>query len=133
VSQQYIQADGHYVETLYNGEKHRLASYYDCNELDVEKSKRAIMPNLIHSHDAAIAHKVVMQAGLDSIGTIHDCYITHAADAEQLNKTIRHVVHDTYADKDWLQDLGSQVGVDIPAVLERGDVSGVLDSEYMFS
>ena len=133
VSQQYIQADGHYVETLYNGERHRLASYYDCNELDVEKSKRAIMPNLIHSHDAAIAHKVVMQAGLDNIGTIHDCYITHAVDAEQLNQSIRQVVHDTYAAKDWLQDLGSQVGVDIPAVVERGDVSGVLESEYMFS
>lgn len=91
------------------------------------------MPNLIHSHDAALAHNVVMQAGLDSIGTIHDCYITHAVDAEHLNQTIRQVVHDTYVGKDWLQDLGSQVGVSIPAVMEREDMSGVLGSEYMFS
>ena len=133
VSQQYVDGREHFVETLYNGERHRLASYYTCTELDVAKSQRAIMPNLIHSHDAALAHKVVMSAEWDSIGTIHDCYITHAVDAEHLNQTIRQVVHDTYVGKDWLQDLGEQVGVDLPAVIDRGDVSGVLGSEYMFS
>tara|TARA_S200002703_G_scaffold4693_2_gene5829 strand:- start:22596 stop:24941 length:2346 start_codon:yes stop_codon:yes gene_type:complete len=133
VSQKFIDETGHYIETLYNGERHRLASYYDCNDINVEKAKRAIMPNLIHSHDAAIAHKVVMQAGLDSIATIHDCYMTHASDARHLNETILQVVHDTYVGKDWLQDLGNQVGFPLPDIEGRGDLSGVLDSEYMFS
>ena len=135
VSQKYIKEDGHIVETLYNGEKHRLASYYQSDEVDVEKSARAIMPNLIHSHDAAIAHKVVTSSDLDCIATIHDCYMTHAVDAQRLNDTILRVVRDTYVGKNWIEDLCQQVEFefDLTELPERGDLSGVVDAEYMFS
>ena len=74
-------------------------------------------------------------AGVDAFAMIHDCYGTHAGDAETLATILRDAFVDLYADRDVLADFAKEIGGDASTAPERGslDVTEVRGSKYFFS
>jgi len=135
VVQDYRKPEFRKVKTIFDGSTITFSEAYQSMQPDGKKSRHAIMANLIHAHDAGILHHVVNNADLKHLTTIHDCYATHACNAEHLNKTIRDTVSDLYVGKDHLTKLENETNFylnrsELPI---RRSLEGVADSEYMFS
>jgi DNA-directed RNA polymerase len=96
------------------------------------KQRRAIAPNFVHSHDAALVHNVVSCTKVP-VMTVHDCYMCLASDADTLNMALRTQVHETYHDTDWLAEMETALDCKIDVPFGSLDFSQVLGSEYMFS
>lgn len=110
--------------------------YIETEEPNTRKHGTAIAPNLVHSLDACHLQETVnrMPEGT-SFAMIHDSYGCHAADAGELNRTLREVFVEMYGDGKFLakfiESLGLH-GLDLP---EKGklDLNLVLTDEFFFS
>jgi hypothetical protein len=80
-------------------------------EVDPRKQVSALLPNLIHSLDATHLLLTLLEAntrGIQDIGSIHDCLLCHANQADTLSETVRQSFADLYAPDaaGWPQPLG---------------------------
>jgi len=105
-------------------------------EPNLRKHGTAIAPNLVHSLDAChLQETVLLMPESTSFAMIHDSFGCHAADAALLNKTLRGVFVDMYADGEFLNKLINQLGLEDIEMLTKGnlDLTLVLQDEFFFS
>jgi DNA-directed RNA polymerase len=109
--------------------------------------KRGIVPNFVHSFDAAHMMATVNAAGvanITSLRMIHDSFACHAADAAHLAVILRREFASLYQDRDNLKEFRASIlnrlaqeDLSTPYLppFERGtlDISNVLNSNYFFS
>ena len=112
-------------------------------KLKVAKQKSSIVPNIIHSFDAAHLLLTVLSCEIDKPGMsyamVHDSFGTHVADLEQLSAACRVNFVAIYRD-DWFESLAqdftffSKSKIEMPAAPERGDldIERVASSTYFF-
>lgn len=133
-------SDGENISTYFHGQRVRLKTVVE----EVRQNRRAhaanIAPNFVQSLDAAHLMLTVNVASLDGISAfamVHDCYGTHAGDAEALARHLRAAFMELYADRDVLADFAKEVAgtVKVATAPPQGslDVSSVLSSRYFFS
>lgn len=105
------------------------------------KSAQAFSPNYIHSLDASVLMKTVLnckERGVDSFCAIHDSFGVHAGKVEILNEETREAFIDIYS-KPILENLyqelcqQSKLPLPRPPALGNLDITVVRDSEYFFS
>lgn len=69
-------------------------------EVDPQKQRDALLPNLIHSLDATHLMMTLLEAkarGVHDIGSIHDCLLCHPNQAETLARAVRRTFAELYA------------------------------------
>lgn len=105
---------------------------------DVIRQINGIAPNVIHSLDATVLLLAVVkakEAGIYSIGVVHDSFSAHACHIEKLGQIIREAFVEVYR-ADVLGDLHSQFQAQtdkpIPSLPSYGnlDIEQVLQSPY---
>lgn len=110
--------------------------------LENRKQVNAIVPNFVHSLDAA--HMVLtvnrlLSRGVAHFTMVHDSYGCHACDIDQLNLAVRETFVDIYKNSVMTRlftDLSGQFpSVEIPSPPSEGslDIESVLKSSYFFS
>lgn len=70
------------------------------DEVDPNKQRAALLPNLIHSLDATHLMMTLLEAkarGVHDIGSIHDCLLCHPNQAETLAQAVRRTFAELYA------------------------------------
>lgn len=104
--------------------------------VNIRKHGTAIAPNLVHSLDACHLQQTVnsMSEGT-SFAMIHDSFGCHAADADELNKTLREVFVNLYSDGEYLNTFLKQQKITVEEMPEKGtlDLNLVLEDEFFFS
>src|SRR5262249_15216658 len=119
VEQHYRKEERKRIETRFLNENHvPYFNVFSDDEVDREHHTSAIAPNIIHSLDAAVMMTTVnraKRAGVDCIATVHDCYSTHAADAETLNEQLRMAFIDLFAHQDVLDCIEADLRTGCPA------------------
>ena len=120
------------VSTVFNGRTIQTSQYRSNGKIDMGKQRRAIAPNFVHCHDAALVHNVVSCTKVP-VMTVHDCYMCLASDADTLNVALRTQIHQTYSQTDWLAEMETALDCKIDVPFGSLDFSQVLGSEYMFS
>jgi len=105
-------------------------------DVNVRKHGTAIAPNLVHSLDACHLQETVnnMSEGT-SFAMIHDSFGCHAADAAELNNTLRKVFVDMYVDGEYLNKFLIQQKIQVDEMPDKGslDLTLVLEDEFFFS
>lgn len=111
--------------------------------LDTTKIMDAIVPNLVHSLDAAHMMMTVGELkarGLRDIVTVHDSYAVHAADVDLMNEVLRKQFVRVYEEftlagfaSELRRQAGGQVEIQDPPPPGSLDLGEVLKSEYFFS
>jgi len=122
--------------------KFRLVTYVPevPEKIDMKAQGRKILPNFIHSLDAAhlmLTIQRLLSEELRDFGVIHDGYAVHACDIDQLQRALREAFVEMYR-KPILEDLrdhqrraGRTFDDPLPAPLDF-DISEVLKSDYFF-
>ena len=110
--------------------------------LNVRKQALGSAPNVIHSLDAALLHKVVnelVSRKVYSFSTIHDSFSVHYRHTDELRDVIRQQAYQMFKG-DWLKDefhryVSRHAGIDLPEPPKQGsfDVSEVLSAPYFFA
>jgi DNA-directed RNA polymerase len=123
--------------------KAHMRSYTD--DVNTDKSKRAVAPNVIHALDATVLMKTVMlckEQGISDLMTVHDSFSTTIDNVEVMSWAIRQAFYRTFTDHNPYQELLDQTLArlpeqpdTVPEVPEQGelDLSEVLESKYAFS
>jgi hypothetical protein len=107
-------------------------------KIDSQRQTRLIIPNFIHSLDAAHLVRTICRLkreGVHDFGTIHDGFSVHATDVEHLQLALREEFAQMYS-SDLLQDLYSQQGAASglaePPPPGDLDINDVRRSQYFF-
>lgn len=125
------------------GEPRAVCLRVDTAKQDVRRQVNAIVPNLIHSLDAAHMHLTIARAaveGLTGFLLVHDSYGTHACDVDTLQRIIREEFVRMYKNYDIIQELQMsfklshpRAALTQPPSIGSFDITQVIKSEYMFS
>ena len=134
VCQEYRRNEAETVNTKLLGQRVRceLLKEWDDRQIDLQKAKTAASPNLIHSLDAALLHKVF--AEWDAPFTvIHDCVLGRSCDMDDMGAAIRDKFVEIYS-QPVLRDWATQLGVDFDesVMLNTLDINDVQESSYFF-
>lgn len=110
--------------------------------LNVRKQSLGSSPNVIHSLDAALLHKIVnelVRRKVYSFSTIHDSFSVHYRHTDELRDVIRQEAYKMF-NGNWLLDefhkyVKKNSGIDLPEPPAQGDfnIKEVLDAEYFFA
>lgn len=96
------------------GIRYRLQMWADntSGELDKQKQKAAVAPNVVHAADACHLMLTVRELanckGIKDIMVIHDSFATHAANAAVLHNTLPHTLAAMYSEWNPLHDIHQQ-------------------------
>jgi DNA-directed RNA polymerase len=104
----------------------QVVIYDRTGQADGMRMRNGIVPNLVHSNDAAhwyMTAQRMRQQGLSCVG-IHDSFGTHAADVDSMHTIIRESFVSLYQDYDLVQNYMESNGIEIPA-----PSTGTLDLE----
>jgi DNA-directed RNA polymerase len=110
--------------------------------IDVEKQSNAIVPNLVHSLDAAHMMATVnalRKRGLSDFAMVHDSYAVHACDVDVMNEVLRNEfigIHRVFTPATLHAQIAAQAnGSEIPAPPVAGelDLDAVRRADYFFS
>lgn len=104
------------------------------NSLDKVAQKNGSAPNYIHSIDSTLLLRVI-ETMSNNIGVIHDCFISHANDGDELQLRFKEAFVEIMSMRP-LELIGKQL--DPEGVLEvpyigTMDLSSVMDAEYIIS
>lgn len=116
---------------------------HEDNGLNIRKQVLSIVPNIIHSFDAAHMMLTIKRAydeGLRYFAVVHDSYGCHACDMDSLLVIVRNTFADIY-ETDWFASLQSEmqetVGAETPLLKppERGGFSPdeMRDAPFLFA
>lgn len=134
VVQEYRKNDCETVNTKLLGQRLRtdLLKPFEERQIDLKKSKTAAAPNLVHSLDAALLHKVF--ANWDKPFTvIHDCVLGRSCDMDDMGTAIRDQFVEIYKHpvlKDWADQIG--VEFDEGVMKNTLNINDVQTSAYFF-
>lgn len=114
------------------------------DSIDGREQRQGIVPNFIHSLDAAHACMTVsdcLNNGVSEFWFVHDSFAAPAADACELAYALRRQFVRLYTDHDPLGDLASGLqamlppGVELAPLPDRGeyDAAAAADSAFIFS
>jgi DNA-directed RNA polymerase len=134
-TQAYYKAEIIRVRTWLHGPANiRVAVESDAS--DKRQHGTALAPNFVHSLDAAHLHMVAVackEAGIDSLGLVHDSFSTHPSDAAKLGQIIREQFVKLYTEHDVLAELKEALGgAEDPPPRGDLDISQVTRSTYAF-
>lgn len=105
VDQSYLTDKKVQIKPFDGNKKSFTVRHIDKDNLDKNKQIRALMPNLIHSLDAAsltaLYNKYISVN--KSIFTVHDCYAVPIPFVETLIELLQSVYLDIYSDKEYLK------------------------------
>ena len=90
----------------------------DTDEVDTNRCKRTLMPNFIHSLDAAAMIATVNRCDFP-VSPVHDCFGAFAPHMRELHRAVR----DTYCElfsKNLLRDFAVQLHIDTNALPDIG-------------
>lgn len=104
--------------------------------IDIRKQVNAIVPNLVHSLDAAHMMLTVLQLtelGLTDFAMVHDSYGVHASDVDILNTTLRKSFIHLYREPILHRFIEEQraANPDLASVLVQPPAGGSLDIEQV--
>lgn len=126
------------IRTILHGVK-KLTVGKPTSTLQSHKQANGVAPNFVHSLDSSHLCSVVNRMkdiGIHDIGTVHDCYTTHANNVATLGRVIREEFVRMYTEHNPLMELYERMGenISLPDPPEMGtlDLNCVLDSEYFF-
>lgn len=125
-------------------------SYYGqyTDEIDRDKSRNGVAPNMIHAMDATHLMKTVLYCrdmGVDNLMLVHDSFATNVADVGKMAAAVRQAFVDLYDGYCLYTDLLEQAkaqhpdpdSVTWPEIPAKGDpkldIFGVILSDYAFS
>lgn len=134
VHQEYRRNEAETVNTKLLGQRVRceLLKEWEDRQIDLQKAKTAASPNLIHSLDAALLHKVFAE-WMRPFTVIHDCVLGRSCDMDDMGAAIRDKFVEIYSQpvlKDWATQLG--VDFDESVMLNTLDINNVQESAYFF-
>lgn len=142
VRQHYAKQSSKSVSTKLGGEATWVNFKESSDELSLPRAKQGISPNFVHSLDASILTKTVMEAnkvGIWDYACIHDSFGTHSTKSQLLADSIRVAASDVFS-VDLLRELDknlkrSNPELEFPEIPEYGtfDPQGVKHSQYLFS
>jgi DNA-directed RNA polymerase len=126
-----------------------MVDHYDpAARIDKAAQRRRVVPNYVHSMDAAhlvLTIDALLDRGLEHFHVVHDGFGVHAADVDQLNAALRQAfaamytasLLERFADDERVRADGQRTDVDWrkigPPPCGDLDVAAVLDSVYFFS
>ncbi|MBI2898894.1 MAG: hypothetical protein HYY17_01790 [Planctomycetes bacterium] len=111
-------------------------------KLDLDKQIDAIVPNLVHSLDAAhmiLTVEALQSRGLADFAMVHDGYAVHACDVDVMNEVLRNQfirVHREFTLEAFRAQIAKQAdGIEIPPppVMGALDLDEVRRADYFFS
>ena len=122
--------------------KQQIAFYNPTsNKLDVKKGANGIVPNFVHSIDAAHMMAVILRLKdlgiLDFIG-VHDSYAVHAAHVDTLHEVIREefvAIHEQNPLQAFKAQMETRLGIQLPDLPPTGtlDIQEVRKATYFFA
>lgn len=143
VQQSYLSYGKSMVRTTLGKKAHMWQIRKETNDINRRKHVDGIVPNLVHSLDAAAARATALRlhkVGVPDMAFVHDSYLVHAAFHPVLAKELRLAWVDTFDGdplNDWVRTLQAQLptGVDLPAPPEYGSLDRrcIIDSKYFFA
>ena len=121
-----------------------LTVYKEDSTLELKEHSQvnAIVPNLIHSLDAAhmmLTVNRLHQEGLRHFAMIHDSYGVHACDVDEMNSVLREEFVRIYSEQVVARFLCEQrtanADIELPEAPLQGDldITAVLHSDYFFA
>jgi DNA-directed RNA polymerase len=144
VTQAYWAPKSRVLRTLMGETRVRRSVRYaepGSSKLQVRKQVSSIVPNVIHSFDAAHMMMTVVGAECSAFAVVHDSFGTHAADMPAFLKVIREKFIEIYS-REVAQDLqrdfeASRGTADFPLVPPPAvgdfDINQVLCSPFFFA
>jgi DNA-directed RNA polymerase len=146
VCQEYRGRKGNRIKTRFCGSIVKFRTTEESDVIDMRRQCSGIVPNFVHSLDAAVMMLTVgacLDAGISSFAMIHDSYGTHAADTEALAAILRRSFVSMYEEHEVLRRFRDEVAATLtpeqaaklPPLPVRGSLNlgEVLCSEYFFS
>jgi DNA-directed RNA polymerase len=122
------------VNTKLLGQRLRteLLKPYEERQVDLQKSKTAASPNLVHSIDAALIHNTFADWE-KPFTVIHDCVLGRSCDMDEMGKKIRDEFVKIYSEP-VLENWAKEVGVDFDESIMKNtlDINDVQASSYFF-
>lgn len=127
------------------GLRMQVSFKYKTDELDKNKQKNAIAPNVVHSLDATHLMMTVCAAhdqDIKHFALIHDSFGTHAANTDLLFRIVREQMVELYKDDPLgqiIEDLKGQMMEDdlknLPKPHSKGllNIEEILESQYAFA
>lgn len=127
------------------GLRMQVSFKYKTDELDKNKQKNAIAPNVVHSLDATHLMMTVCAAhdqDIKHFALIHDSFGTHAANTDLLFRIVREQMVELYKDDPLgqiIEDLKGQMIEDdlknLPKPHSKGvlNIEEILESQYAFA
>ncbi|QSR74690.1 DNA-directed RNA polymerase [Aeromonas jandaei] len=127
------------------GKRMQVSFKYNADELDKNKQRDAIAPNVVHSLDATHLMMTVCAAhdqGIKHFALIHDSFGTHAANTDLMFRTVREQMVELYKDDPLgqiIEDLKGQIMKDelknLPKPHSKGllKIEEILESQYAFA
>ena len=92
--------------TLFKGLRSITISLPEKNILNTSELERSLMPNLIHSMDAANIHNLVNKLIVENIKiplfTIHDCFASTPNNMNYVNNLVKDAFADLYFNENYL-------------------------------
>ena len=143
--QDYRDMKARRVKTKLHGSLVFFQLQEETDKLNTRKQATAISPNFIHSLDASamvLTINRMVESGITSFAMIHDSYGTHAANTEELSKTLREAFVTMYQGdilQGFLDGLAEYIPEEVisslPPIPEMGslDIQSVLESEFFFA
>jgi len=134
VVQEYRKNDCEMVNTKLLGQRLRteLLKPYEERQVDLQKSKTAASPNLVHSIDAALIHNTFADWE-KPFTVIHDCVLGRSCDMDEMGKKIRDEFVKIYSEP-VLENWAKEIGVDFDESIMKNtlDINDVQASSYFF-
>jgi len=134
VIQEYRKIELKPVQTRLLGQRMQtwLNKEWEDRQVDLNRSRTAASPNLIHSLDAALLH-LVFAEWIKPFTVIHDCVLGRSCDMDQMAFAIRDKFVEIYSQpilKQWSESLG--VEFDESVMQNTLDINDVQSSAYFF-
>jgi DNA-directed RNA polymerase len=134
VIQEYRKIELKPVQTKLLGQRMQtwLNKEWEDRQVDLNRSRTAASPNLIHSLDAALLH-LVFAEWAKPFTVIHDCVLGRSCDMDEMAFAIRDKFVEIYSQpilKQWSESLG--VEFDESVMQNTLDINDVQSSAYFF-
>lgn len=142
VKQDYRKLKDSKVSTWITGEAIHVQFSEETEQISPRSMSNGVSPNVVHSLDAALLHKVVVAAnkeGIYDFSMIHDSFGTHCKNSDTLARVIREQAVEMFSPdllRDWLNQIKKQnpdLEFPEPPSYGQADISLIKDSPYFFS
>lgn len=135
LEQKYMKTESKKIRTTALGKMKAFNITKPLNVINVQKQNYSIVPNLIHSLDAAnisiLINYIINNGNKINLLTIHDCFATDANNIEYVNLQVKLAFLCIYQNKDFLINFHNyainhliQLGI----VLNKDRTAVILDS-----